>query len=170
MSVSVGEPAIQGQRATVELASVWYGNPMASLLTVELALHEGAWEITGIGCNPGAQRPLGAGETVTAFYAIYLERAARENPLVSGSYAHMPFLSAEFVASVGEALAGMQGGGFDPILHAQDVPMWVAVEAEQVEGDRALVTAASSFEGHRLEIELARRNGAWEILTVSRAQ
>jgi hypothetical protein len=170
VGVSVGAPRVEGQQATVEVATFWYGNPMASLLTVQLVQSGGAWQITGISCDPGAQRPLEPGETVLAFYSVYLERASRENPLVTGSYADMPFLSAEFVADVREALAGMQGGGFDPSLLAQDVPMWVAVEAEQVDGDRALVTVASSFEGHRLAVELVRRNNAWEILSVSHAQ
>jgi hypothetical protein len=170
VSVSVGEPQVSGKAATVEVATIWYGNPMASLLTVELSREDGAWAITGIGCNPGAQRPLGAGETVTAFYALYLDMAQQGNPLADGRYAHMPFLSAEFVAEAEAALAGMGKGGFDPILHAQDVPLWVDVDSESVQEDQALVTAHTSFEGHRLEVELAQRNSAWEILAIRRAQ
>jgi hypothetical protein len=166
VSVSVGH--VDGREGMVEVATLWYGNPMASLLTVELAQSRGTWEITGIRCDAGRQRPLEAGETVEAFYGLYLERATRENPLVTGSYAHMPFVSAEFVASVREALAGMQGGGYDPILLAQDVPAWVRVEHQHLAGNRATVTAVSSFEGHRLQVELVQRNGAWEIVEVSR--
>jgi hypothetical protein len=169
MSVSVTQPYVEGREAMVEVATLWYGNPMASLLTVELAEQGGEWEITGIRCDGGRQRPLEAGETVEAFYAIYLDRAARENPLVTGSYAHMPFLSAEFVAEVSETLANMQGSGYDPILLAQDVPMWVKVEHQHFEGNRATVTVATSFEGHRLDVELVQRNGAWEIIEVARA-
>ncbi len=168
--VSVGNPYIDGREALVEVATLWYGNPMASLLNVELAQSGGAWEITGIRCDAGRQRPLEAGETVVAFYAIYIERAARENPLATGSYAHMPYLSAEFVAEVDDTLANMQGGGFDPILLAQDVPMWVRVEHQNVAGNRATVTVATSFEGHRLDVELIQRNDAWEILGVAHAK
>lgn len=169
MNVSVSYPHIEGREAMVEVATIWYGNSMASLLTIELAQNGGEWEITSIRCDASRQRPLEAGETVEAFYSIYIERSMRENPLVTGSYAHMPYLSAEFVTSVGDTLAGMQGGGFDPIVLAQDVPMWVQVEHEHFAANRATVTVGSSFEGHRLDVELIQRNEVWEIIGVSHA-
>jgi hypothetical protein len=64
-------------------------------------------------------------------------------------------------------LAGFDGGGYDPILCAQDVPTGVSVVAETVEGQEATVEVESSFEGHGLTVRLAQEGGYWAITGVT---
>lgn len=122
--------------------------------------------------------PATPAETVEAFFAWYLgymgQGEMRRNPLVDGAYRQSEFLSPAFVEQVDEALAGMEGGGFDPILMAQDVPVAIEVVESAEDGDRATVTVERTFAGnpdtYPLQVELQRQDSLWLITDISDPQ
>lgn len=74
-------------------------------------------------------------DVVKAFYAWYLDYigdpAGRlRTSLVDEAHRDSQFLSESYIQPVDETLASFgNGGGFDPILRAQDIPQQIEVEA-----------------------------------------
>jgi hypothetical protein len=165
-SVMAGEATVSGDEAVVRLAALYVGNPLASQLDVRLTRVEDGWRIAEISCS-GEMTPLTAAQTAQSFYAMYLQSARRGSPLADAAYRDMPFLAPEFVAHVSKVVSSFEGGGYDPILCAQDVPDAVTAASAQVNGDVATVEMKSSFEGHRFTVQLAARNGGWLITGVT---
>lgn len=164
--VMAGEVTVSSDEAVVRLAALYVGNPLASQLDVRLARVEDGWKIAEVLCI-GEATPLTAAQTAQSFYDMYLQSARRGSPLANATYRDMPFLAPEFVAHVSEVVSSFEGGGYDPILCAQDVPDEVTAASAQVNGDVATVEMESSFEGHRFTVQLAARNGGWLITGVT---
>lgn len=118
--------------------------------------------------------PASPTEVVEAFFAWYLDYIGqgevRRNPLVDGAYRQSEFLSPAFVEKVDETLAGMEGGGYDPILMAQDIPTAIEVVDSSEQGDDATVMVERTFAGnpeaYPLQVELQRQGGAWLITAI----
>ncbi len=123
--------------------------------------------------RPGARAGApGPAEVVQAFYGDYLsyigEGDALRSPLVDGAYRNSPYLAPQLVAQVDELVAGFEGGGFDPFLLAQDVPVEVTVGAAVVTGNTATVSVATSFAGHRFSVSLEKQaDGRWLITKIA---
>ena len=91
------------------------------------------------------------------------------NYLVDGSYAERPELAPEMIEHIQSVLAsfeGSPGGGYDPILCAQDVPQSITVGEAQVQGNEARVLVETSFEGHSFTVKLQQTDGTWQIIDV----
>ncbi len=129
---------------------------------------------------PIADSDLSPAGVVERFYGWYLDNSGFDaesntfhNPLVEGTYKESPYLTNGFVRSVEETLASFEGagGGYDPILQAQDRPERFTVENEEISGDTAKVTLATFFSGnpqaHLLAVELKQEGGTWKIDNVT---
>lgn len=98
------------------------------VLLLTLREMDGAWLIDDITCTDTPET------RAQAFYTWYIglmsDRGGADwiNPLVTGEYQDTPYLTQDLVQRVDEALAGMEQGGFDPFLMAQDVPQGFTVE------------------------------------------
>jgi len=165
--LTVGAVEMDGHEATVTMDALYTGNPMASHFPVTLTRANGDWRITGIACGTMEPTPLTAEQTVQNFYDLYLEASLRRNLLAEGAHRDLPFLAGEFVEKVDAILASFDKGGYDPILYAQDVPQEITVTGSQVEGQRATVELATSFEGHTLTVTTELRGGGWVITDVT---
>jgi|GEM_PF-784822 len=109
------------------------------------------------------------GQTVQAFYDWYLDYSRNTgNAMVDKAYHDSPYLTPEYVQSVDELIASFDKGGYDPFLQAQDIPEFVTVEEETVTGDKAVVTANTSFPGHGLVVRLVLADGGWKIDGIAR--
>ena len=104
------------------------------------------------------------------FFAAYVE-AFREpgNPLLRADFAARQYLSPDFLAQVAEIRAGFEGAGFDPVLHAQDIPPGSVEVAESwVAGDEATVVLRwddpAIAGGWTRTVYLAQLDGAWKIV------
>ncbi|MCL4264030.1 MAG: DUF3828 domain-containing protein [Anaerolineae bacterium] len=117
-------------------------------------------------------------EQVTAdFYNWYLETIGDRsdgsftNPLVEGLYRDSEYLSADFVAYIDETIAGFQGGGFDPILLAQDIPVRFAVQEAVMNGAMTTVDVHFYWGGNPgpsvRTVHLIQQNGRWLIDNVT---
>jgi len=163
--LSIGAVDAQGDAATVTMDALYTGNPLASHFDVVLERTSGAWQIADVVCT-FESTPLTPAQTVVNFYALYLQASEQRNLLATGAYRDLPFLSAAFVEKVDGILAGFDGGGYDPILCAQDIPTEVTVVAETVEGREATVEVETSFEGHGFTVRLTQDGDYWAITDV----
>lgn len=92
---------------------------------------------------------------VTQFYDWYLgaigEGEMRQSPLADRAYRSSELLSEVFIAEIDEVLTsfeGGKGGGFDPILLAQDVPVKIEVSEVTLSGEEASVTVEMFWGGN----------------------
>jgi len=120
-------------------------------------------------------------EVVTRFYGWYLdyvgEGEMRQNPLVDRAYRSSELLSEDFIAEIDEMMGSLEngkGGGFDPILLAQDVPVKVEVGEATISGDEASVTVELFWGGNPTPSErvvsLELVDGQWKIAGVGIAE
>jgi hypothetical protein len=116
---------------------------------------------------------LGPAEVGSAFYTWYLAYSGRasasdgtldsmRNPLVDGAYRDTGYLTPSLVDRVAADL-NMPGGGFDPLLCAQDVPAQVISAAVRKEGERTAVDVQTSFAGHRFTVLLVQEETVWRM-------
>lgn len=125
----------------------------------------------GAACTvAGAQAANTPEAVVESFYGWMLENTGYDveadvmrNPVVEGTYAGQPEIAPEMVAFVEETVAGFEGGGYDPILCAQDVPQSVEVGTAEIDGDTAFVPVSTSFEGHSFTVKLGKAGDDWKI-------
>ncbi len=158
--VTVRQVALEGEQANVLVETSFENHS----LWVELVQVDGQWKINDIRPNRANLEP---DQVVQAFYEWYLGYVGRgeqmRNPLVDKAYRSSVWLTEAFIARVDEIIAGFGTGGYDPFLQAQDIPSSVHVEGVHIEGDKAMVTVSTSFEGHHLEVELVRHDSHWQI-------
>lgn len=95
------------------------------------------------------------------------------NPLVDKAYRKSPYLAPEMIAAADKSLAEMaaSGGGADPFLCAQNLPLTLTVSAAEETGPaQAQVLVRKGWgEGREtaLTVRLAQRDGRWEISRIS---
>lgn len=139
------------------LVETFFGwNPHPNTFVVTLRDEPGTgWQITGVDCQETVT-PRGVTE---AFYAWYLGQVP---PAPEGDY---PFLTAELNARIQGAERELGGG--DPVLCAQDVPAWVAVDVAMAGHDEASMLVRTFFannpDAHLLTVHLVRGDDAWQI-------
>lgn len=163
---TVKEAAVAGDTAEATIGMLWTGNPMAYEVPVVLRQIDGVWKLDEVRCDHATHKPLTAEQTVVQFYDIYLEVTGRANPLTSGTYRDLPFISADLVAKVDALLAGFDRGGYDPFLCAQDVPTAVTAGHAQVDDGVARVPVTTSFAEHGFSVTLEQENAAWVIADI----
>ncbi len=108
---------------------------------------------------------LGPAETVSAFYAWYLDYASgrtRANPLVDEAYREIGYVTESWGEEVA-AIRSSPGGGFDPFLCAQDVPEQVIPFRVEEDNEKMLVEVRTSFPGHTFTVSLLQVGEAWQI-------
>lgn len=111
------------------------------------------------------------------FYNWYLETIGNHsdgsftNPLVEGLYRDSEYLTADFVARIDETLAGFEGGGYDPILQAQDIPVSFEVQEPVINDQAATVIVLFYWGGNPdpspITVHLRQENGRWRIDNVT---
>lgn len=105
-------------------------------------------------------------EVVEQFYAWYLAATRGPAPAAAmneGMVQESGYLTPEGVRRIEETIASFQGGGYDPVLCAQDVPESVSVQGFQPGAAQAEVWLGSSFAGHRLKVILLHGEEGWRI-------
>jgi hypothetical protein len=105
----------------------------------------------------------GPAATVTSFYGWYLDASRVGSPLADGLIAAREDVRDDFRLHLRLVLDGFRGGGFDPLLCAQDVPAWVRVVEVRTVARRAFVRVGTSFSGHGFEVVLERDGDTWRI-------
>src|SRR5690606_23068269 len=106
--------------ASVLVETHWPGMDKEQVRPLTFDLHQDGdrWQITAVSEGENAL----VSRVVEAFYRQYIDFALeRDNPLVSGAYQMMPYLSDEVIAQLDTMIAEGQLAA-DPILCAQDVP------------------------------------------------
>lgn len=146
---------------------------MDDFMTVRLQKVGEDWLISGVELE---QPEAGPAETLQAFYEFYLlsirgdGQEGMRNPLAEGADQDWTWLTARYKAELADQLAGMQDGGYDPLLCAQDIPEWVRPEAvfglDYFPLGNARVAASTSFPNHFLTAEMALVGGRWQLAGV----
>jgi hypothetical protein len=121
--------------------------------------------------------PLSPQQVTENFYNWYLEAIGDRsdgsftNPLVTGLYQQSDYLTANFVASIDEVVAGFDQGGFDPILQAQDIPERIDVQEPSLKDMTATVVVLRYWGGNPdptpMTVHLIQENGRWLIDNVT---
>lgn len=156
--------------ACVIVYQAWSGGSTVDL-TVDLVRDGEEWLLDDI--RQGT--PQTAEGTTQLFYSWYLSYIGQgetgRNPLVDGAYRQSDLLSPAFVEKVDGALATMEGGGYDPILMAQDVPVGIEIVETVEEGGSATVTVHRYFggnpEAYPMEVHLQCQGEGWQITDVT---
>jgi hypothetical protein len=113
---------------------------------------------------PALAETLTPEAVVGAYYGWYVDYVRTQgNPLVDKAYHGRPELTEAFVADVDAIIAGFDKGGYDPFLCAQDAPDSFEVSVVRFEGDEAVVTMNTSFEGHQFDVRLVQTEAGWKI-------
>lgn len=129
---------------------------------VSVAKGDAGWQLDAVTCanpDPAARSPE---DVVADFYAWYVHYPG--NPLADQAYLSAGlFLTQGFIERVADTVASVDGGGFDPILLAQDVPEAIATKPAVIDGETATVAVSTSFEGHTFVVRLVKDGGLWKI-------
>jgi len=113
------------------------------------------------------------GQAAESFYQEYLAKFSNrdtnnwQNPLVEKSYRESPLLTEGFKERVDELLAGMDKGGYDPFLCAQDIPANIKSVSNFHRNGIASVVMESDFPGHRFTVDLQPAHGSWKISNIT---
>ena len=187
-SFSVGDVSVSGDTATVVVETSFPGH----VLTIGLKQADGIWRIDDTGClvpvvdEPATPAPVEPAtptpaeldaqtpeDVVRVFYEWYIgtinaSRAAGEmrNLLMDGSYRTTGYLTDELIAKIEATVASFEGGGYDPILCAQDVPQSFVIPSASVAPDRTTVVVETSFPGHAFQVDVVMVDGEWKIADI----
>ena len=142
-----------------------------ALLRILLILPIVSLLLAGCGLLGARTPPLSPTEVTNQFYRWYIGYPG--NPLVDKAYRASPYLAESLIEEVDETLASFELGGADPFLMAQDIPERFTVEEATVEGDRATVLVylywwSGDENPSVLDVTLAKREGEWKIIDISR--
>jgi len=169
-AITVQDVSLDETQATVTVQQDWSGGYQREL-KIELQLIDDQWLISGVivpesvVIQPEAQ--TGSTESpesvVQDFYTWYLDYAEGRNPLVDAAYRSHSLLTERFIAEVDELLASFDKGGYDPFLCAQDIPTFFRITEMTVAGQKASIVVETSFQDHRLGVELEQFDGYWRI-------
>jgi hypothetical protein len=113
--------------------------------------------------EPAPAEDYGPAAVALAFYAWYLSAAQTSAPLVDGSLDGRAELRDDFRLLLRLVVAGFRQGGYDPLLCAQDVPLWVDIVEVRELGVRAIVRVRTSFVSHGFDVVLDRHDERWRI-------
>ena len=126
---------------------------------------------------PESASDLSPQQVTENFYSWYLAPMADRsdggftNPLAAGLYRDSEYLTTGFVARVDETIAGFEGGGYDPILLAQDIPISFEVQEAAINGTQATVVVLRYWGGNPdpspMVVHLVQENGRWLIDNVT---
>ena len=106
---------------------------------------------------------------VENYYNWYLNNEAKGLLLSdSETYSNSEYVSDVFVKKVENILASFRdGGGYDPILCAQDTPRMIKAEKAEINKDNATVIVRSDLCcDHWFKVSLKFQNGQWKITDV----
>jgi hypothetical protein len=167
---------MEGDTACVIVYQAW-GSGYSVALTVDLIREGEQWLLDDI--RRGTPRtPDGTTQLFYSWYLGYIGQGeTHRNPLVDGAYRQSELLSPAFIEKVDGILAGPEGGRYDPILLAQDVPVGIEIVevVEVVEGGEeatsATVTVHRTFGGnpqaYPMLVHLERQGHGWQIVDVT---
>jgi hypothetical protein len=167
-AMQVVEERIDGGSAHVRMTTTFFGHE----LDVVLRHGDDGWQIVGVGKVEPDLRDSGPEGLVDWFYSTYL--AYPGNALVTRSFLSRAYMTEAFVEKVNGILDSFDrsspGGGYDPILLAQDIPDNFKITGGSEEGDVAVVAVQTSFEGHALQVTLHQEGGRWKIAEIESAR
>lgn len=107
-------------------------------------------------------------QVVQGFYDRLL--AQEGNYLVSKEYYQWDELSPALARHVDETVEGFYGGGYDPLLCAQDRPLRVMVSETARQGAEATMTVTSLWAGNpvasNFEVQVRQERGGWRMVAV----
>lgn len=114
-------------------------------------------------------------EATLTFYNWYIEQTKGpdeelRNPIQDGAFREGPNLSPQFVREVEQITASFEGGGYDPVLLAQDIPERVEVEFVADADGRATVLVQRYWDGNPepvpMWVRLSKAGDQWLIRQV----
>lgn len=159
-TITVGEPVIDGDTATVSVDTAFPGHA----LTVTLARVDGLWKIDAVAAiteAPVQYEPDTPEWVAASFYDWYIHLPAEE----ADAYRTSEWLTQGFVDRVSDIRAFTQPGGYDPITCSQEAPVSLRVSRAVVSGDQARLVVAGGAD-HAFTVALSRADGAWRIADV----
>ena len=128
-----------------------------------------AFVLSGCSLLPAGTPETSPEEIVSKFYRWYIGYPG--NPLVDQEYRASPYLAESFIQKVDEILASFVGGGYDPILLAQDIPESFVVDKAVISDNEASVIVRLYWSGNPLpsdrKISLKLIDGQWKIADIS---
>lgn len=155
---TVGPAEVAGDEARLTVYTTFVGHAF----DVSLVEEDGGWLLDEVSCtnpDPTARTPE---EVVDRFYSWWIHYPG--NPLADQMYQGAGlYLTQDFIEEVTETIASFDGGGFDPILLAQDVPEAIVAEPAELDGDTAMVSVSTTFQGHTFTVRLMREGAIWKI-------
>jgi hypothetical protein len=156
--ITVAEPLVSGEAATVAVHEIWDPGTRYELiqnLEATLQLMDDEWRIADITVRMSPE------EVVEAFYWWYTGYPG--NPASDGVYRSSQYVSAEFAQRADGLIASGEDGGYDPFLCAQDTPGQISIEETIASSDEASVLVRTSFEEHTFAVQLRQSEGRWAI-------
>lgn len=164
------EIVTEGTFVSDQTAAVVVGSSFPNhVLTVDLRMADGRWQISNITCS---MTPEGSAK---AFYTWYLaaigDRASGEmhNPLVEGTYRDSNLLTDAFIQKVEEMLASFDRGGYDPILLAQDIPQAFSVDPGLTENTVVVHEMFGATSVQHLQVTMVQEGSRWLIDDITEA-
>lgn len=117
--------------------------------------------------KPSAQTPKGPKEVVANFYNFWLSypEEVGDNPILARAYQEYPKLTNSLVDQLDAIIKSFEGGGYDPILCAQDFPLTMNfIEADQTENSASVVVEQNFYGNMRSTIvTLKKIEEEWKI-------
>ena len=157
-AVSVSQARIYENQAWLTVYTTLPGHS----LDLALARSDNAWRISEINCrlvDASSRTPEQVAGDFFDWYIHYPGNAIADQQYLGFGL----FLTQRLIDEIEETVAGFEGGGFDPVLYAQDVPMGVSVGQAEVTGQEATLNVYTTFPGHVLDVTLQKDGALWRI-------
>jgi hypothetical protein len=109
----------------------------------------------------------GPEKTVRDFYKEWTDYEG--NPMMAGVHRGSVYLSSDYARKVDGIIDSFDGGGFDPVLCAQDIPERIDFISTEINGDNAVVTIEEFFSGNAktVKISLVNSGKGWVISDIA---
>lgn len=119
-------------------------------------------------CQQQQVASLGPSQVVQNFYTEWISYSGEpptRNPITDRIYQTSGYVTDSLVKQLDETIESFEGGGYDPVLCAQDRPESFSVQPAVVKGETAEVTVREDFYGEIKDVktELVLQDNSWKI-------
>lgn len=111
---------------------------------------------------------------VENFYADYLsyfedpETGDFRSPLSDRMYADRNYLTQDLIDEIDGIVASFsEGGAYDPILCAQNIPDYITFDKPYIRAGYATFMIETSFEDHSFFVHLEKESDGWKTSTIN---
>lgn len=111
-------------------------------------------------------------QVVEKFYNQWISYSGEpvtRNPMADRIYQTSEYVTDDLVKKIDSILASFQGGGYDPVLCAQNIPVNVNFREATVSGKNSEVIVSEDFGGQVKKVKVSLRliNSEWKISDIA---